>query len=127
MDASSAGPLPVAGTPRSFLRRLLATGENRVRLLAVEAQEEREHFVRVLIMVVVAAALGQLASMVWTAAIVIAFWRDSAVLALGIVGAVYMVVAAFLALRAMSALKHHQSFEATLDQLRKDRASFNGG
>ncbi len=56
---------------KRFGQRLLATGENRFELLLVEAQEEREHLVQAILLILGVAAFGLLGAATLTAAIVV--------------------------------------------------------
>ena len=59
---------------KRLARRLLALGENRFELLMVEVQEERERLLHAIVLALGVAALGLLAGMALTGAIVVLLW-----------------------------------------------------
>jgi len=74
MEPGSANPGQLVDTSKRFARRLLAMGENRFELLMVEVQEERERLLRAILLALGVAALGLLAGMALTGAIVVLLW-----------------------------------------------------
>ena len=106
---------------KRMLHRLLAVGENRIELLLVEVQEERERLVRVILMAAGVAALGMLAGMALTLAVMLLFWDESPVLAMLVLAGLYGAAGGFLYYRMTSLLKDWHILPGTLDQLRKDR------
>ena len=111
-------------TSKRFARRLLTIGENRLELLLVEVQEERERLLHAILLALGVAALGLLAGIALTGAIVVLFWEFSRVLVLLALTGLYAVAATFLYQRLHVLLRDWQNLPATLDQLRKDRACF---
>jgi uncharacterized membrane protein YqjE len=110
---------------KRFAHRLLTTGENRLELLMVEVQEERERLLRALLLALGAATFGLLTGMAITCAIVLLLWefsRVAALLALVALIGLYAAAAVCLYWRLALLLRNWQSLPATLDQLRKDRA-----
>ena len=67
----------LAATSKRFARRLLTIGENRLELLMVEVQEERERLLHAILLALGVAAFGLLAGITLTAAIVIWLWAYS--------------------------------------------------
>jgi uncharacterized membrane protein YqjE len=67
----------------------LATGENRLELLLVEAREERERIVHALLLLLGVAVFGLLAAAALTGAMVVWLWEYSRVAALLAVTGVY--------------------------------------
>ena len=112
----------VVEAAKRFARRLLTTGENRLELLMVEMQEERERLLRTILLALGVAAFGLLAGAAATGAIVVLLWDVSRVLALVVLACLYGATAACLYRRLALSLRDWQSLPATLDQLRKDRA-----
>lgn len=123
MEASTTSSHRLTTATRVFARRLLAIGENRLELLAVEAQEEREHLLRALLTALGAAAFGLLSGMALTAAIAVQFWSWSPAGALLILTLLHGTAAAWLYRRLSTATRDREAFAASLDQLRKDRAA----
>jgi uncharacterized membrane protein YqjE len=113
----------LAATGKRLARRLLIIGENRLELLAVEMQEEREHLQRALLIALSAAVLGLLAGMTLTAAIVVLLWAWSPVAVLLILTVLYGAAGICLCRRLTKMMNDWQMLAASLDQFRKDRAS----
>ncbi len=122
METSTVSIAEFAATSRSFARRLLITGENRLELLAVEMQEGRERLLRAILLALGVAAFGLLASIALTAAIVVWLWAWSPVAVLLILTGLYAAAGIGLYLRLTGLLRNWQTLSASLDQLRKDRA-----
>jgi uncharacterized membrane protein YqjE len=108
-------------TSKLFARRLLTIGENRLELLAVEVQEERERLLHAMLLALGVAALGLLAGMTLTAAIVVLMWAYSPAGVLLALTGLYGAAAAWLCQRLGGLLRDWQTLSASLDQLRKDR------
>ncbi len=119
-ETSSSSPPALVGAPKRFARRLLAYGENRVELLLIELEEERRHFLRMLLLAIGAAVLALLAGMGFTAAIVVAFWQLYPITVLLVLAASYAVGAVFLYRCVLSLQRDWKMLSATLEQLQKD-------
>ncbi len=111
----------LAADSKQVASRLLVIGENRLELLTVELQEERERLVQALLLALGVAVFGLLASLALTAALVI-WLRDWPVTVLLILTVLYGAAGVCLYRRLTGLLRDWQTFAATLDQLRKDRA-----
>jgi len=122
MEESPVSFRQLAASLKDFARRLLTIGENRLELLTVEVQEERDRLLRALLLALGAAALGLLAGMTLTALAVVLFWGCSHWAALLILTVLYGAAGAFLCRRLARLLRDWQTLPASLDQLRKDRA-----
>lgn len=122
MEESAVRLKQLATSSKHFARRLLTIGENRLELLAVEVQEGREHLLHVVLMALGVAAFGMLASLTFTAAIVVLLWACSPVVVLLVLTALYGAAGICLYRRLTGLLHQWQTLSATLDQLRKDRA-----
>ena len=121
MEAPQDPGLPLAGTSKRVVQRLLVICENRFHLLMVEMQEERERVIRALILAIGAMTMGLLAMFTLTAIIVIAFWNWSPLIVLAILTAVYGGSAVFLYSRLKQFQRDWRLFTGTLEQLKKDR------
>jgi len=121
MDPSSNYAEQFIETPKRLARLLLAIGENRLELLSVELQEERERLLRAILLALGVAAFSLLAGVGLTAAIAVLFWKVSPLLALLALTAIYGVTAFCLYRRLTRLLRDWQILTATLDQFRKDR------
>ena len=122
MEPGTANRGQLVELSKRLARRLLAIGENRFELLMVEVQEERERLLHAIVLALGAAALGLLAGMALTGAIVVLLWEISRVAALLVLTGLYGAAAVCLYRRLTRLLRDWQNLPATLDQLRKDRA-----
>jgi uncharacterized membrane protein YqjE len=122
MQPAAENSEPLAETSRRFARRLLTIGENRLELLMLEVQEEREHLLRAILLALGVAAFGLLGGMALTGAIVVLLWDVSRVAALLVLTSFYGATAVWLYQRLTALLRDWQNLPATLDQLQKDRA-----
>lgn len=122
MENSIDGLGPLAASSKHFARRLLTIGENRLELLMVEVQEERERLLRAILLALGVAAVGLLAAITLTGAIVVLFWHVSPVAVLLALTAFYGTAAICLYRRLTVLLRDWKNLPATLDQLRKDCA-----
>ena len=86
----------------------------------LEMEEERQHFVRVLMLALGAAVLALLAGMGFSAAIVVLFWQTSPVGVLLVIGAGYTSGAFFLYRHLSLMQQDWKTLPATLEQLQKD-------
>jgi uncharacterized membrane protein YqjE len=122
MEPASIHAGKLVETSKRFARRLLTIGENRFQLLMVEVQEERERFLRAILLALGVAAFGLLAGVALTGAIVVLLWELSRVAALLVLTGLYGATAVWLYRRLSLLLHDWQNLPATFDQLRKDRA-----
>jgi uncharacterized membrane protein YqjE len=123
MENSTVSFRQLAATSKHFARRLVTVGENRLELLAVELQEERERQLHAILLAFGVATFGLLAGFTLTAAIVVFFWSWSHVAVLLTLTVLYAAAAICLYRRLAGLLRDWQTLSATFDQLRKDRAS----
>ena len=121
METSTVNLWQLATTSKKFVRRLATIGENRLELLAVEVQEERERLLRAFLLALGVAAFGLLAGIALTAAIAVLFWTWSPVAVLLILTGIYAAAGIFLYRQLTGLLRNWQTLSASLDQLRKDR------
>ena len=112
----------LAANSKDFARRLLTIGENRLELLTVEVQEEREHLLHAILLALGVATFGLLAGIALTAATVVLLWERWPVVVLLTLTSLYAASAVYLYRRLIGRLRDWQTLSATLDQLRKDRA-----
>ncbi len=100
----------------------MAIGHNRLELLVVELQEERERLLRAILLALAGAVFGLLAGIVLTAAIALWLWPLAGVAVLLGLAALYGAATAWLYRRLTASLHEWKTLPETLDQLRKDRA-----
>ena len=122
METATGSFKQLAATSRRFAQRLLTIGENRLELLTVEVQEERERLLRALLLALGAAVFGLLAAMTLTALVVVLLWDCSHWAALLTLAVLYGAAGICLYRRLTALLRNWQTLPASLDQLRKDRA-----
>jgi uncharacterized membrane protein YqjE len=122
MEESPVSFKQLAATSKQFARRLLTIGENRLVLLTVEVQEERERLLHTILLALGVATFGLLTGITLTALIVVLFWAFSPVLALIALTVLYAAAGLWLYRQLTVRLGNAQPLAATLDQLRKDRA-----
>jgi uncharacterized membrane protein YqjE len=122
MEESTVSFGQLATTSKTFARRLLTIGENRLELLTVEVQEERERLLHTFLLALGVAAFGLLAGLTFTAAIAVLLWAWSPGAVLLILTGLYGAAGIYLYRRLTRLLCNWQTLSATLDQLRKDRA-----
>jgi len=122
MEESSVSLRQLGAALKILARRLLTIGENRLQLLTVEVQEERDRLLRAILLALGAAALGLLAAMTLTALIVVLLWDCSHWAALLTLTVLYGAAGLCLYRRLTALLRGWQTLPASLDQLRKDRA-----
>jgi len=113
---------PLVKTSKRFARQLLTIVENRLELLMVEVQEERERLLRAILLALGVAALGLLAGGALTGAMVVLFWELSRVVTLLALASLYGATSVLIYRRLGRLLRNWQNLPSTLDQLRKDRA-----
>jgi uncharacterized membrane protein YqjE len=121
MDTPSDHGWHLADASSRMVHWLFVTLENRLQLLLVEVQEERERMLRAIWLALCAAVFGLLAGVALTVAIVLALWRHSPIVALLVLTAVYTVVAASICARLFRLQRDWQTLPGTMAQLKKDR------
>ena len=112
----------LGGPAKRFARRLLIIGENRIELLMVEVQEERERLLHAIVLALGVAVFAFLTGAALTVALVVLLWQLSPVLVLLTLTGLYAIVAVFLYYRFKALQNDWRTLPATLDQFRKDRA-----
>ena len=122
MEESTVSLGQLGTTSKTFARRLMTIGENRLELLTVEVQEERERLLHAFLLGLGVATFGLLAGLTLTAAIVVLLWAWSPVAVLLILTGLYAAAGIYLYRRLIGVMRNWQTLSASLDQLRKDRA-----
>jgi len=100
----------------------LTIGENRLELLTVEVQEERERLLHAILLAFGVAAFALLAGITLSAAIVLVAWSWSPLAVLLTLTGLHGAAGIYLYRRLTGLLCNWQTLSASLDQLRKDRA-----
>lgn len=122
METRSGSFQPLAAAAKQFARRLVTIAENRLELLALEVQEERERLLHLLLLALGVAGLALLAGITLTAVVVILLWSTSPAAVLLALTGVYGGAGVWLGWRLTRLLRDWQTLPATRDQLKKDRA-----
>jgi uncharacterized membrane protein YqjE len=123
METAATGSLKqLAADSKRSARRLWTIGENRIELLAMEMQEERERLLHAFLLALGVAAFGLLAGVAFTAAIAVLLWAYSPLAVLLTLTGVYSAASGYLYRRLSELLRHWQTLSASLDEIRKDRA-----
>lgn len=121
MEPETVDLAETAAASKRFVRRLFLIGENRLELLIVELQEERERLVRVILLMLGVAVFGLLAGATLTATIAVLFWKISPWATLLTLTILHGIAAGLLYRRVSMLMQNWQTLSATIDQLRKDR------
>jgi uncharacterized membrane protein YqjE len=121
MPDTTTGGGQIIATSRGLALQLLTIAENRLALVTVEVQEERNRLLHAGFLALGIAGSVLLAGMAVSAAIVVAGWAWSPLGVLLILAAVQLGAAVALGALLSGLLHRWQSFTASLDQLRKDR------
>jgi uncharacterized membrane protein YqjE len=121
METPSDSGLHLGGATSRIVQRICVIAENRLQLLMVEAQEERERALRAICLALGAVAFGLLAGIAVTLVIVVALWDHSPIIALLVLTVLYTLAALFFYARLMQLQSGWQTLSGTLEQLKKDR------
>ena len=122
MPLSTVSFQPLIASSKHLAQRLLTIGENRLELVAVEMQEERERLRHAILLAFGVAVFALLASLTFTAAIVVGLWHWAPLAVLLILATLYTLAGVYLCRRLTKLMDDWQTLAASLDQLRKDRA-----
>src|SRR3954468_6575511 len=79
MEPTAINPIHWTELPKRFARQLLTIGENRLELLMVEVQEERERLLRAILLALGVALFAFLSGIALTIALVVLLWSVSPV------------------------------------------------
>lgn len=122
MEESTVSFRRLASTSKQLAKRLATIGENRLELLTVELQEERQHLRDSILMAFGVTAFGLLAALTLSAAIVVLLWAWSPIAVLLTLTGFYAAAALSLWWKLKALLGGWETLSASIDQLRKDRA-----
>lgn len=125
MPETSSG---LMGSVKRLLSTLSSIASTRLELLANELQEERLHIMQMLLFAFIALFCFGIGTLLLAAFIVVLFWDEHRLAALGALSALFFVLGALIsmALRNMAQAKS-KLFSASLAELVKDREKLNGG
>lgn len=122
MPSVPPSPPALASVAKRLARRLLATGSNRLELLTLELQLERDRVLEMAVVALGLAALGLLTAISVSALIVLAFWNYSPWLGLLLLSLLYATGAAMCAHRLSRLGRDCPIIPRTVEQWRKDQA-----
>ena len=108
---------------KRILRALSEFGQNRVELFLLELREERIRFFDALLLATACVVCALMTLALFTFALVVIFWEHRAIVLI-ILTLLYGVAATVSFFKLRKRLQEWQSFEATLDQIKKDRECF---
>jgi uncharacterized membrane protein YqjE len=121
METNSDNGTHLGDAVKRISQRAFVIVENRLQLLMVEAQEERERVLLAILLGLCAAVFGLLAGIAFTFVIVVSLWEHTHVIALLMLAVLYVIVAVFFYARLARLQRDWQTLPGTLDQLKKDR------
>lgn len=116
------------GSLRRLLSTLTSIVSTRLELLANELQEERLRLTQMLLFALVALFCFGMGILLLAVFIVVLFWDDHRLAALGTLSAIFLALGMLMAmlLRSLARAKS-RLFSASLAELAKDRAQLNAG
>ena len=121
METASTNIEELGHSPRRVAQRLAAIGENRIELLMVELQEERERLFLAILMALGIAGFALLAGIVVSVTIVVAFWDHYPIIAMLVLAGIYLTISASIYARLTRLQKDWHTLPEALHQLKKDR------
>src|SRR5271154_4688486 len=121
METPSTNGLHFGDATKRIAQRVFIIFENRLQLLMVEAQEERERVLLAILLGLCAAAFGLLAGVTLTVVIAVALWEHSPIIALLVLATFYVIAAVVFYGRLVRLQRDWQTLPGTLEQLKKDR------
>lgn len=122
MNTTAASLGQITDSSKRVGARLLAIAENRLELLTVELQEERDRLILALLLSLGVAVLSLLAALALSAALVVLFWAQSPLGVLLGLTALYVIMGVCALTKLRRLMADWETLPATLNQLRKDRA-----
>ncbi len=121
MDSSAPSGPHLAEASKRLAHQALIICENRIELLLVEIQEERERILHAFWLSLALAVFALLTGTVITLLITVACWNWSPVAALSILAVLYAGTTAFLTVQLNRLRRDWETLPDTFNELRKDR------
>ncbi len=122
MDETATPLSDIKTISKRMVARALHLGENRLQLLLLEVEEERERLLHALILALGAAVFGLLAGVALTATVLVLFWKTWPIEAMSALTVLYAGMAVFLGAKLSKLRRDWEAFSGSLSQLRKDCA-----
>lgn len=123
MEGESPPSAGMANISKSLVRDVLAMGENRLELLLLELQEERERVYHSLLLLMAVMTFALLTGIAFTVLMVALFWRDHPLMGALALTLFYAGCGGFLYYRFQKLLRAWRTLPETLEQLRRDHAA----
>jgi uncharacterized membrane protein YqjE len=120
-SSANNSPHPFTRASKRLAQQTLVICENRLELLLVELQEERDRILQAFWLSLAVAVFGVLTGIALSVVVAVACWDWSPIGALLILSAIYAAIAAGLYLQLGRVRRDWQTLPATFDELRKDR------
>ena len=116
------------GSIKQLLSTVTSIASTRLELLANELQEERLRLTQMLLFTLFALFCFGVGILLLTAFIVVLFWDDHRLAALGALSAIFLALGTLMAMRLRSkAQARSRLFSASLAELTKDRGQLEAG
>ncbi|MSU63999.1 MAG: phage holin family protein [Pedosphaera sp.] len=112
----------VVGTVARVFDMAMATVQNRVELFSVELREEKYRIIEAMLLAGAVLALGMMTITLLTLALVMLFSESARLIALSILGLIYLTVTIVGACLLRTRLKNWVSFQGTIGEIKKDRS-----
>jgi uncharacterized membrane protein YqjE len=123
MDPGAPGPSGLLGSLRGLADNFFGTVQDRVELLSVELQEEKQRLTQTFLWTTVFVFTAMLATMFVSIALLLVFWDTAARIPIAIaLAALYTVAAVVLGFKVRRVLHQPRPLRATLEELENDRA-----
>lgn len=123
METRAPGSSGLLGSLRTLVDGLIGSAHDRLELLAVELQEEKQRLIQIFIWISAIVFLAMLAMIFVSLMLVVLFWETSRVAVVCSLAGGYVLALVGVLLGFRNYLKHQpRPFDATLSELKKDRA-----
>ena len=111
------------GSVKKFVATLVAVAQTRLQLLANEIHEERLRIQQLWLLAIIAVFFFALGVLLVTLFVIVLFWDSNRLLAIGGFAVFYVVIGIAFAIAVRNRVaRGSRLFEASLGELRKDRA-----
>jgi len=122
MDETRHQPGGLLATGKRILRTLYSLAETRLELFLVEFQEERVRLFNALLLVGACLVCAFMVLALVTLTLLVIFWEEHRILVLVLLTLAYAGGAGWSFCKLRRRLEQWQSFQATLEQFKKDQA-----
>jgi uncharacterized membrane protein YqjE len=120
MNEAAAPLSDIKTVSKRMAQRALDMGENRLQLLLLEVEEERERLLQAMLVALGVAAFGLLAGVALTISVLLLFWNWSPLLAMASLTIIYAAIALCFLMRLTRLRREWEAFSGSLSQLRED-------